>query len=104
MNQAITLQANIPDELIDCIVNRVIDKLKPLLSVTPKEAEAILDVKGLADYLKTTEAWVRDQARNGTIPAFKSGKCWKFHKNKIDKHFQSRSLLPMSTATGKGKT
>lgn len=105
-HQAITMtiQADMPNELIDRIVDKVIDRLRPLLSGTPKEADTILDVKGLADYLKTTEAWVRDQARSGNIPCFKSGKYWKFHKRQIDKLYQSRSLIPISTATLKGRS
>ena len=104
MSQVISFQANIPDELIDRIAERVIDKLKPILSTaSKKEEDIIFDVKGLADYLKTTEAWVRDQARNGNIPCFKSGKYWKFHKRQIDKVYQSRSLIPVSTSTLKGR-
>lgn len=90
-----TIQTIIPDELIDCIAERVIAELKPLLStIQKKEEDIIFDVKGLAAYLSATEQWVRDKARTGGIPCFKSGKYWKFHKRKIDKHFQSMGPLP----------
>jgi len=99
-----TIQTTIPDELIDRIAERVIDKLRPLLVATSrKEDETIFDVKGLAAYLNTTEQWVRDKARAGEIPCFKSGKYWKFHKRQIDRIYQSRPLIPISTATIKGK-
>jgi hypothetical protein len=97
-----TIQATIPDELIDRIVERVIEGLKPFLSTAQKKDEdTIFDVKGLAAYLSTTEQWVRDKARVGEIPCFKSGKYWKFHKRQIDRVYQSRVLIPVSTATGK---
>jgi len=104
MNPTMIFQADISDEFIERIAERVIDKLRPLLPTAPRtDDDTIFDVKGLADYLKTTEAWVRDQARNGSIPCFKSGKYWKFHKRQIDRVYQSRTLLPVSAATGKGR-
>jgi hypothetical protein len=92
-----SIQTTIPDELIDRISDRLIERLRPLLTTTRKtEDDTIFDVRGLADYLKTTDAWIRDQARSGKLPCFKSGKYWKFHKRQIDKVFQSRSLIPAS--------
>jgi hypothetical protein len=94
MGQAICFQADIPIELIDSVAERVLEKLRPLLvAVTRKEDETIFDVKGLAAYLSTTEQWVRDKARLGELPSFKSGKYWKFHKRQIDKVYQSRTLI-----------
>lgn len=98
-HQSINIQATIPDELIDHIAERVLEKLRPLLVATSrKEDGTIFDVKGLATYLSTTEQWVRDKARAGEIPCFKSGKYWKFHKRQIDRVYQSRALIPISTA------
>lgn len=100
------LQTIIPVSIIEAIANRVaeiiLDRIRPFLCSSPNTDE-ILDVKGLAAHLKTTEAWVREQARNGKLPCFKSGKTWKFHKRQIDKLYQSRALIPVSTASIKGR-
>jgi hypothetical protein len=102
MNQAISFQADIPNELIDHVADRVLEKLRPLLAgASRKEDETIYDVKGLASYLSTTEQWVRDKARTGEIPSFKSGKYWKFHKRQIDRLYQSRALIPVSVVRGR---
>jgi hypothetical protein len=88
----VTVQADFPDELIDRIADRVLERVKPLLPKTStQDADTIFDVKGLADYLKSTEEWVREQARTGKVPCFKSGKSWKFRKKDIEKCFPSRS-------------
>ena len=102
-----TLQTIIPASIIETIANRVaeiiLDRIRPLLCSSSRNDDAIFDVKGLAAYLKTTQAWVREQARNGKIPCFKSGKKWKFHKRQIDKFFQSPALLQVSTSHLKGR-
>ena len=94
-NQPVIVQMIIPDHAIETIVamtaETVYQRIRPLLSSTPKDDE-IFDVKGLASYLKCTEAWIRDQARNGSIASFKSGKQWKFRKRDIDKAFKSRAF------------
>ena len=101
-----TLQTIIPATIIEAIANRVaeiiLDRIRPFLCSSPNTDE-ILDVKGLAAYLKTTEAWVRDQARDGNIPCFKSGKKWKFRKREIDKAFKSLTLFPVSASHLKGR-
>jgi excisionase family DNA binding protein len=100
--QSISFQADIPDEFIDRIAERVFEKLRPIIvGASRKEDETIYDVKGLASYLSTTEQWVRDKARAGEIPCFKSGKYWKFHKRQIDRFYQSRALIPVSAVKGR---
>jgi len=102
MNQAISFHADIPNELIDHVADRVLEKLRPLFAgASRKEDETIFDVKGLAAYLSTTEQWIRDKARAGEIPCFKSGKYWKFHKRQIDRVYQSRALIPVSAVRGR---
>lgn len=98
------LRLNIPDELIDRIADRVVEKVRPLIvAAARREDETILDVKGLAAYLSVTEQWVRDKARAGEIPCFKTGKCWKFYKRQIDKKFPATVLSLESTAApGRG--
>ena len=93
MNQDIAIQVTLPDTLIDRIADKVFDRIKTYLQAqNRKEDNTIMDVKGVSEYLGVTESWVREQSRNGKIPCFKTGNTWKFHKSKIDKHYQSRPL------------
>ncbi len=105
-NQSLMIQTLIPQQTIQTIIDMTAEKVfrmvRPLLCPSSNTDE-IFDVKGLAAYLKSTEAWIREQARNGNIPCFKSGKQWKFRKRQIDKLYQSRALLPVSTASIKAR-
>jgi hypothetical protein len=100
--ESITMQVTLTEEWINRIADAVAQRIRPV-EPQKNDSDMIFDVKGLADYLKSTEAWVRDQARNGNIPCFKSGKYWKFHKRQIDRVYQSRALIPVSTANIRGR-
>lgn len=109
-NQPVIIQIVIPDQSIkaiaeqtaDMVFERVMHRLPAIMASLNKE-ESIFDVKGLASYLKTTDAWIREKARAGELPSFKSGKTWKFHKRQIDKLYQSRAFLPVSTVSIKSR-
>ncbi|MBT6048592.1 MAG: hypothetical protein HOG49_17455, partial [Candidatus Scalindua sp.] len=48
--------------LIDTIVDKVVEKLKPLLSNSHDSIDdELMDVKGLAKYLKVKESWVYEK-------------------------------------------
>jgi len=72
--------------LIDTIVERVVDRLKPFLSNShdPK-SEELLDVKGLAKYLKVKKSWVYEKVHTRQIPFQKAGRFPRFRKKHIDK-------------------
>lgn len=73
------------NELVDSIVEKVVERLKPLLnnSYDPKDDE-LMDVKGLAEYLKVKESWVYDKIHTRQIPFRKAGKFLRFKKKHID--------------------
>jgi len=43
----------------------------------------VMDVDGLAEYLKLSKSSVYKMLRVGKIPGRKMGKCWRFHKDAI---------------------
>jgi excisionase family DNA binding protein len=43
----------------------------------------VLTIKEVAQYLRLSEAKVYEMARNGTIPAFRIGKSWRFQRDSL---------------------
>ena len=71
--------------LIDTIVEKVFEKLKPLLnnSHDSKDNE-LMDVKGLVGYLKIKKSSIYDKVHTRTIPFLKYGNSLRFRKKHID--------------------
>ena len=42
--------------------------------------DQVLTIREVAQYLRLSEAKIYELARNGTIPAVRSGKSWRFQK------------------------
>ncbi len=76
--------------LIDTIVEKVFEKLKPSLnnSHDSKDNE-LMDVKGLAEYLKVKESWVYEKIHTKQIPFQKAGRFPRFRKKNIDKWLEN---------------
>ena len=81
--------------LIDTIVEKVFEKLKPLLnnSHDSKDNE-LMDVKGLAEYLKVKESWVYEKIHTKQIPFQKAGRFPRFRKKNIDKWLENPYSFP----------
>jgi excisionase family DNA binding protein len=73
-----------PQELVDQIAEKVIERLTPMLNGDNSESDTILDVQGLSDYLKVKKQWVYEKVHQGSIPYYKVGKYPRFRKPKID--------------------
>ena len=93
--------------LIDAIVEKVVDRLKPLLMQTPKCSDSeLMDVKGLAKYLKVKESWVYEKIHTKKIPFQKAGRFPRFRKKNIDKWLEnpysaaSRAYKPLKKEGG----
>ena len=72
--------------LVDKIVEKVVARLKPLLSNTHDSKDnELMDVKGLAEYLKVKESWVYEKIHTKKIPFVKAGRFPRFRKKHIDK-------------------
>jgi excisionase family DNA binding protein len=71
--------------LIDTIVEKVVEKLRPSLNHSYKfEDNELVDVKGLAGYLKIKKSSIYDKVHTRTIPFLKYGNSLRFRKKHID--------------------
>lgn len=70
--------------LIDTIVEKLFEKIKPLLNHEHKTDDRLMDVKGLADYFQVKESWIYEKIHNRQIPYHKCGKFPRFRKKYID--------------------
>jgi excisionase family DNA binding protein len=71
---------------IEKIVDSVVDQLAPLLRQNSKSDDSeLMDVKGLAKYLKVKESWVYEKIHTKKIPFVKAGRFPRFRKKHIDK-------------------
>ena len=71
--------------LIDTIVEKVVERLKPLISNShDSKGDELMDVKALADYLKVKKQWVYEKTHMNIIPYYKVGKYPRYKKSKID--------------------
>jgi excisionase family DNA binding protein len=86
----------IPPEFIEEIVEKLVIRLKPYLSVSgKKEEDVIFDVEELAKYLKVESSWVYNQISQKTLPYFKTGKYVRFRKKEIDAWINSQMVKPV---------
>ncbi len=77
-------------QLINDIVEKVVEKLKPLLSNSHDSNDnELMDVKGLAEYLKVKESWVYEKIHTNKIPFQKAGRFPRFRKMHIDKWLEN---------------
>ena len=74
------------EEDIAAIAERVADQIMPKLSrlSSPEGDSSIMDVAGLAQYLKVGKQWVYDRVHRNNIPYYKVGKYPRFRKSAID--------------------
>jgi excisionase family DNA binding protein len=86
---------------VELIVQKVLEGIKPLFAHHPgaNEKDTILDVKGLAAYLRVKESWVYQQVHSRSIPYFKVGKYPRFKKREIDKWMESKAVRPIPALT-----
>jgi excisionase family DNA binding protein len=72
-------------QLINDIVEKVVERLKPLISNShDSKGDELMDVKALADYLKVKKQWVYEKTHMNIIPYYKVGKYPRYKKSKID--------------------
>jgi excisionase family DNA binding protein len=71
-------------QFVDTIVEKLFEKIKPLLNHERKTDDRLMDVKGLADYLQVKESWIYEKIHNRQIPYHKCGKFPRFRKKYID--------------------
>lgn len=78
---------------IEAIAQKMVEAMKPLLTVTKDTQEStILDIRGLAEYLKVNPSWI--YKKTGEIPHFKNGKYLRFKKSAVDRWVDSQTVKP----------
>ena len=78
------------NSLIDEIVKRVVVQLKPMFNNSHNSVDdELMDVKGLAKYLKVKESWVYEKIHTKKIPFQKAGRFPRFRKKHIDKWLEN---------------
>jgi hypothetical protein len=82
---------------IEAIADRVIEKLKPIIGCCGKEDDVIFDVKGLADHLKVSKAWIYTRTHLKEIPQLKICGQLRFRKKDIDKWINSYNIAAIDT-------
>ncbi len=71
--------------LIDTIVEKVVERLEPLLKQNQKSNDnELMTVDEVARYLKAKKSTIYDKAHNRTIPFLKHGSSLRFRKKHID--------------------
>jgi excisionase family DNA binding protein len=90
-------ELNIPQEFMDQIADRVLQKMMPVILANDKQGDdLIFDVKGLAEYLKVAENWIYQRTRKHEIPFIKKGKYCLFRKAVIDSWLNQDAVKPLS--------
>ena len=85
------------DKDIERVAIKVTDLLKPLMRFSPQrndQEEIILDIEGLASYLKVTKSWVYERTHLNEIPHYKIGKFPRFRKKEIDRLLERCKINP----------
>ncbi len=71
--------------LIDTIVEKVVERLKPLLNNShDSKQNELMTVEGLADYLKAKKSTIYDKVHSKSIPFLKNGNSLRFRRKHID--------------------
>jgi excisionase family DNA binding protein len=86
-------------KLINDIVEKVVEELKPLLSDNITTEDNLFTVITLALHLHVSEQWVYDRVSLNEIPYMKMGKFLRFRKSEIDKwldKMKTPAIQPLS--------
>ncbi len=87
-NKTMKIELEIDD--IERIAEKVVEQLTPLLKQNSKSNDnELMDVKGLAKYLKVKESWVYEKIHAKKIPFQKAGRFPRFRKKHIDKWLEN---------------
>lgn len=83
--------------LVEKIADRIIERLEPLLKQSSNSNNNdLMDVKGLAKYLKVKQSWVYEKIHTNQIPFQKCGRFPRFRKKQIDKWLENPYAFPQS--------
>ena len=63
------------------------------------EANDIMTIDELAEYLRISKSTLYKLAQEGKLPGQKVGKCWRFHREGVDRWVQNDPARGDSAAT-----
>lgn len=66
-----------------------------------ENTKTIMNCKEVAEYIGLNYFTVLKYAKTGRLPAFKTGKEWKFHKDTLDEFIKEKSRLNIRTSDRK---
>ena len=89
------MKLELESEDIQAIAEKVVEMLRPYLSGTSRPEDAMLDKKGLAEYLHVDISWIDKQITNRAIPFFKAGKYTRFKRSRIDRWIETQGVDPI---------
>jgi len=90
------------DNWTDEIVQKLAEKLKPMLSDSKRDEETIFTVKTLAEYLTLpSRQSIYDKVRDNRIPHIKMGKLLRFKKSEIDKWLDRQNVPVVKDCRGR---
>lgn len=101
------VKLTLPPEIVDEIVSRLFEKIKPLLPVNDNQDDNLLDVEAVVKYTGLKESWIYQRSYNGTLPfpVIKTGKYLKFRRSDIDKWLkkaEKKGSAPILQKSSKG--
>lgn len=94
------MKITLDPEDIEAIADKVLEKIKPLLTGQDKEEDTLFDVKGLCSYLHVSEKWVYERTHLKEIPHLKINGLLRFRKSAIDRWLNSYNVPVTSAAKG----
>jgi excisionase family DNA binding protein len=97
------MKAEFEQQDIEAIAHKVAEILTHILIRNDKhEIDTILDVQGLAEYLRVSPKWIYEQTSFKSIPHYKlSNKQLRFRKTDIDDWLNKLKRPAMTEPTGK---
>lgn len=98
-------ELTLPQELVDLIADKVIEKLKPLITDNCRQEDIFFDVPALAEYLKLKKGkngkvstkWVYERVQFKEIPYLKIKGLLRFKKKDVDKWLISYNIPPVNS-------
>lgn len=87
------MKSTLEPEDIQAIAGAVAELIRPLLSnAKTSEPDTILDVPGLAEYLRVSNKWIYERVQFKEIPYTKVKGLLRFRKRDIDKWLNSYNV------------
>jgi len=65
--------------------------------------ERLMDLKEVAAYLNVTDSAVYNWVQDGTLPAFRVGRLWRFRRSELDKWLEANRNVVNKKTSDRGE-